>query len=108
MEEFVHIPMLSKEQLRSSPEKMYWYALGTREKLPEELHDAMMLWSFDPANSFYCRLYLDWIGHCDEMRMIREKFEKRQRIMDRVLFCSAALCFLTLVFVLVKQGIFNG
>jgi hypothetical protein len=99
------IPRIDPDiEIISSPEKMYLHSLSTRERLPDEFHEAMMLWSFDPSQSMYCQMYLDWVDHCDKMRKGREKFEKNQRIMDRILFCSVSLCFAALLLVLAQKA----
>lgn len=76
-----------EEDFVSSPEKMYMLSLRIRGRLPDRLHEAMVMWSFDPSQSDYVKMYLDWTRHCDEMRVSRERLERTLRNHDRILFC---------------------
>lgn len=96
-----------EDQLMASPEKMYLKALATRERLPDRFHEAMMLWSFDPSGSVYCKMYLDWVSHCEEMRNHREKLHSRIEFGDKVLRISMTISFSLLVLTLVLQRLFN-
>ncbi|NBT59367.1 hypothetical protein EBT16_11350 [bacterium] len=75
----------SHEELISSPEKMYMLSLSIRDRLPENLHNAMLLWSFDPNNSHYVQMYLDWSSHCEEMKRSKERFDIRCKTHDRIM-----------------------
>lgn len=76
---------LSKEKWTQSAEKMYMLSLSTRERLPEELHNAMILWSFDLKSKPYVQMYLDWTKHCEEMEARRKRFERQCLMHDRMI-----------------------
>jgi hypothetical protein len=80
------------EGLIGDPEKMYWYSLKTKRRLPEELHGAMMLWSFVPDQKQCVQMYLDWTAHCEEMDSWRSKHEARMRRIDRMMTFSMCAC----------------
>lgn len=79
---------LKKDELKQSPEKMYLLSLATKEKLPDGLHDAMMLWSFDKSSKPYVQMYLEWINHCEDMANSRISFERRCKMWDRIILGS--------------------
>lgn len=87
-------------ELISSPEKMYMYALRSRRRLPEELHNAMMMWAYDPACKTYVVMYLDWIKHCEKMDGYKARMRRRELMGDKALAFSMAMCFLALALVL--------
>lgn len=74
-----------REQLMRNPEAMWNASLSARTRLPDDLHEAMMLWSFDPKQSHWVQYYADWVDHCDSMRALRENFERQRRIHDWIL-----------------------
>lgn len=94
----------SREELISSPEKMYSLSMSTRSRLPEDLHNAMLLWSFDPNYAHYVQMYLDWSTHCDEMKAYRERFDKRCKMHDRLMFYLTIMTGLTLFLFLVANA----
>lgn len=95
---------ISKEELIKSPLEMYLYALSIKEKLPEDLHNAMLLWSYDQDSSEYVKSYLDWLERCDERKKSREKFEKQMRLHDKVMKFSMALTFVLLLIALFSNA----
>lgn len=88
--------------LTSSPRDMYLYSLETKEKLPEHLHEAMMLWSFhpDPEIKEYVKMYLDWTERCEVRRKYKEKFERRILIQEKILSVMAYVCGVSLLILL--------
>lgn len=97
-----------EDKIILSPEKMYLRSLATNEKLPERLHEAMIVWSFDSSSSFYCKLYLDWVSHLEKMQSYREKMNKRFQFQERIIFASMVVCFIILVMTLTVQRFLNG
>lgn len=91
---------VNEDDFISSPEKMYMLSLRTHNRLPDRLHEAMVMWSFDPAQSDYVKMYLDWARHCDEMRASRERFERVMRNHDRILFFAMVASGLMLAYLL--------
>lgn len=82
---------VDEDEFVSSPEKMYMLSLRIHRRLPDRLHEAMFMWSFDPASADYVKMYLDWTAHCDETKAARDRFERIQRGHDRILFLVIAL-----------------
>lgn len=78
---------LKEEDFVSSPEKMYMLSMRIHDRLPDRLHESMLMWSFDPKQSDYVKMYLNWVGHCDEMKASRERTQRMLRNHDRTLFC---------------------
>lgn len=92
-----------RESLKSNPEKMWDIALRNKQRLPDDLHEAMLLWSFDASQKFTVQLYLDWVGHCEAMEASREKFERERRLHDRILFGMMVVSYVALVAVLIWE-----
>ncbi len=95
----------SREELISSPEKMYSLSMSTRSRLPEDLHNAMLLWSFDPNYAYYVQMYLDWSSHCDRMKECRERFDKRCKLHDRIMLSLMIITGLSLSSILILNAI---
>lgn len=91
---------INEEDYVKSPEKMYTLSLRTQKRLPDRLHEAMVMWSFDPAQSAYVKMYIDWVDHCEEMNAARERLERQQINHDRMLFCMMVLSGISLAFLL--------
>lgn len=90
-----------RDALKSSPERMWDLSLRNKERLPDDLHEAMLLWSFDPSQKLHVQFYLDWASQCELMKASREKFESERRFYDRILFGAMVFSGLALVAVLV-------
>ena len=72
------------ENIKTSPEEMYLLSLKIHQKLPEELHDAMILWSFNVDKKHIVQDYLFWVHHTEQRKNYREKIrrlEKTEKIM---------------------------
>jgi hypothetical protein len=87
--------------VKSSPSDLYLHSLRIKQKLPQELHDAMMLWSFHPDGKEHARMYLEWVEHCELREESRIRFEKRMKNLDRthsflMVVCGVALSVLLL------------
>jgi len=91
-----------EDDLIGSPVKMYMYSMATRRRLPRRLHDAMLLWAFDPGHGPYVQMYLEWSDHCEKMRESRFKHAERMRRIDRLMMFSTLVAgaLLALVFFL--------
>lgn len=68
---------LSEDQLMNSAMEMYLYSLSIHDKLPEKLHEAMLLWSFHPEQKNYVKDYLIWVETCEKRKIQKIKFDKR-------------------------------
>ncbi len=80
-----------KKFLIESPERMYSHSLSTCEKLPDELHEAMLVWSFDSKKSEVVRMYLEWVDRVEYHRLSLKKFEDAHRAQERILLVLMAL-----------------
>lgn len=76
---------LTDEQLMASPTDMYLYALALRDKLPEHLHQAMLMWSFDPKQNQYVQMYLEWATSCEERKIAKERWDKKFARNEKIL-----------------------
>lgn len=88
---------LSEEQLIGSALEMYSYSLSLHDKLPEKLHEAMLLWSFDPESKDYVKDYLIWVDICEKRKVSKIRFYKR---MARINFLEKLNYVLIVIFLL--------
>lgn len=91
-----------EDEIKSSPSDLYLYSLRIKQRLPQELHDAMMLWSFHPDGKEYARMYLEWVEHCELREESRVRFERRMKNIDRahsflMVVCGVAFLILSLM-----------
>jgi len=66
------------------PEELYLFSLRTGRKLPEELHNHMLLWSFDERGSRVAKDYMEWIEHCRLRDETVERTRRRLRDIERI------------------------
>jgi hypothetical protein len=96
---------LTDEQFMASPIDMYLYALALRGKLPDHLHHAMIMWSFDPKQNEHVQAYLTWIDSCEERKAAKERWEKSFARNERIMIVVAvALSILAGIAALQKIG----
>lgn len=76
---------LTDEQLMASPMDMYLYALALRDRLPEHLHQAMIMWSFDPKQNLHVQAYLEWAKSCEERKIAKERWDKKFARNERIM-----------------------
>lgn len=93
---------LTDEQLMASPVDMYLYSLSLRGKLPENLHQAMLMWSFDPKQNEHVQEYLKWIALCDERRTFRERMNKSFERNERIIKTSMLILGIMLSILFIK------
>jgi hypothetical protein len=91
----------NERELLKSAMDMYLYSLSIKEKLPEDLHKAMLLWSFDPKSNEYVKLYLEWVDTCEKRKLSREKFEKSMAMQEKIMKFSLLVAGLLLACVLI-------
>jgi hypothetical protein len=89
-----------EEDLIGSPSKMYMYSMATRRRLPRRLHDAMLLWAFDPEHSPCVQMYLEWSDHCEKMNLYMAKHAERMRRIDRLMMFSTFATGVLLAFII--------
>lgn len=80
------VPALTEEEknkIRSDPAAMYMYSLRCMERLPNDLHEAMLLAAFDPAHSSMVKHYLEWAISCDERAIRADKARKQEEFHRR-------------------------
>jgi hypothetical protein len=85
---------LSKEQLISSPADMYLYSLALKDRLPDELHNAMLVWSFDPEEKAHVQAYLSWVASCDERKRARKDWERKMERSDTIMNVTMIIALL--------------
>lgn len=88
---------MSKEQLMASPMDMYLYSLAIRDRLPDDLHDAMLVWSFDPQHKTHVQNYILWAASCEERKKAKRDWERKMELHDIIMKGTMALAFLALV-----------
>jgi hypothetical protein len=97
---------LTDEQLMASPVDMYLYSLAIRDRLPENLHQAMLMWSFDPKQNEHVQAYLTWATSCKERKVAKERWEKKfarnERIMKVLMIALGASLFAMFITGLLK------
>jgi hypothetical protein len=81
-----------EDEIKSSPSDLYLHSLRIKQRLPQELHDAMMLWSFHPDGKEYARMYLEWVERCDLWEESRVRFERDRKNFDRFHSISMVVC----------------
>ena len=79
------------ERMRSDPVTMYLHSLRTRSRLPDELHESMLIHSLDPASSENVKSYLEWVSACEEREERMVVFHRREKMIDRIMLCSVVL-----------------
>jgi len=97
---------LTDEQLMASPVDMYLYALALRDRLPEHLHQAMIMWSFDPQQNQHVQAYLEWAKSCEERKIAKERWDKKfarnERIMRLLMILLGAALFILFIQGIIK------
>jgi hypothetical protein len=97
---------LTDEQFMASPIDMYLYALALRGKLPDHLHQSMIMWSFDPKQNQHVQAYLEWVASCEERKTSKERWEKKfarnEKIMKFLMIALAAMLSILYIRVLTK------
>lgn len=89
------------------PQELYLLSLKTGKQLPEQLHNHMLLWSFDDNHSWVVKNYLEWAEHCnrrdEQTERLKERMESMEK-MDRALNLAAILSAILLSAALVISG----
>lgn len=88
------------EKIKKSAEDLYIHSLIIHGRLPEDLHNAMMLWSFHPTESTYVKEYLIWADLCEKRQKSRDSFEKkiqRNDLIIKVLLFALGLSIICLL-----------
>lgn len=66
-----------REALSKDPYEMFRVSLSRRERLPEDLHQAMIMWSFHPHLQAPAKMYVEWIDFLEEKETPAQKSGKR-------------------------------
>lgn len=67
----------------NDPFEMYLLSIRTRRRLPDQLHGAMLLWSYDERYGGIVKDYLEWAEHCRERDRMENSLRKRIRDIER-------------------------
>lgn len=89
------------------PQELYSISLRIGRKLPDQLHNHMLLWSFDDEHIHVVKDYLEWVEHCERRDEATERTRKRIESiekMDRILNLATMLVGILLVAALVISG----
>jgi hypothetical protein len=93
------------ERMKSDPISMYLYSLRTQSRLPEELHESMLVHSLDPASSANVRDYLEWVSLCEDRKERMAILRRREAMVDRMILGSMVMGMLGYVFLLFMVAI---
>lgn len=63
-----------REMLAQDPYRMCRIAFSRKERLPEDLHRAMIMWSFHPDHSYCVKLYIEFLDFLDLMKPKNSSF----------------------------------
>lgn len=69
--------------LKIDPQELYFLSIRTGRKLPDDLHNSMLLWSFDDKMSGIVKEYLEWADHCQHRDELENKLRERMRKIDQ-------------------------
>lgn len=89
------------------PGELYLFSLRTGRRLPDQLHEHMMLWSFDDNAAPVVKDYLEWIEHCKRRDEAAELTRRRMQSiekMDKALNLLGLVAAFALVVALVVSG----
>jgi hypothetical protein len=92
------------DKMESEPQSMYMYSLRTHKRLPDRLHEAMLLHSFSAEHRLDVQMYLQWVSACEERDARMDSFKRSESFRDRVIIGSMILvsaAYVTLAFALV-------
>jgi hypothetical protein len=92
-----------EDKMKSSPSDLYLHSLRIQQRLPQELHDAMMLWSFHPDGKEHARMYLEWVEHCELREESRIRFERRMKNIERFHSLAMVACGIGLFIVFLSS-----
>ena len=84
---------MDPRDIESSPMKLYFYSRRTAKKLPQNLHEAMLLWSFDEEGKPYAKAYLNWIDECERRVDAKVRFERKCLLMTIICWLASGLSF---------------
>ena len=92
------------EMMSRDPRAMYLHSLQTNGRLPDSLHEAMLLFSFDPEFGQCVKDYLMWSASCEKINEAMERLRRFDRKVELVAVCSflfATLSYLSAILFLV-------
>lgn len=100
-----NLPLSESEmdEMVSDPQAMYLHSLRTHKRLPDRLHEAMLLFSFHPNFRREVQLYLLWVADCEEREVHMKAFRRSEILRDFVLAASMFLLGVTLISILVAE-----
>lgn len=70
-------------EIKDDPNEMYLLSIRIGGRLPDELHRAMLLWSYDPRANGVVKEYLEWVDRCRERDEMNGKFRRRMASIER-------------------------
>ena len=79
---------------------MYFLSLSIKDELPQELHNAMLLWSFSPQQADLVKSYLHWVETCKERKQKKNEYLNRKKNQEIFLISCMTFCFICLAFII--------
>ena len=90
------------EKMKRDPVAMYLHSLRTHSRLPENLHEAMLIHSLDPAMHYHVKSYLEWVDACERREESSRMLRRRETMVDRVILGSMVFAMLGYVILLLS------
>lgn len=94
----IEAPEIDPEDIGESCEKLYIYSLRIKRRLPQELHEKMLLWSYSDEGEMCVRLYLSWVERCEELEERRKRHEKFEKTQEAAMLLMMGACAVTIFF----------
>jgi hypothetical protein len=103
-----YVPKIKREivceglPIGTSAEELYFYSLRIHGRLPNHLHEMMILWSFDPTKSDYVKDYFSWIETCEKREQSRNIFETKMKRIDsinKILLIAVGSCIILVLLI---------
>lgn len=66
-----------RDRILQDPHRMCLMAFEYGSKLPPDLHQAMIMWSFHPEFSYCAKYYLEFVDFLDSLKRERVSFWRR-------------------------------
>lgn len=73
---FPAIPDSEIEEIIYDPNKMLMMSMQIQKILPSRLHEAMLLFSFDPNHRETVKFYIEWCATCKSIAEVEEQINK--------------------------------
>lgn len=89
------------ERMKRDPVAMYLHSLRTHSRLPQNLHEAMLIHSLDPMMDCHVKSYLEWVDACERREESSRMLRRREAMLDGLILGSMVFGMLGYVSLLV-------